>query len=89
MQSEPVRNLFKSVVRFFLRLVSAGLLAYLGAGGICEATDFLAWRSSDYVCGHNTALTFGLLFVVIWALLEFALPVFFRGRLHVEASGKE
>jgi len=88
MQSERVRNAFKGLLSFFLRLVSAGFLAYLSAEGICEATEWFAWRSSDYVCGHNAALTLGPLFIVIWALLEFALPAFFRGRSHVEASGK-
>jgi len=89
MQSERVRNAFKGLLAFFLRLVCAGFLAYLGAAGICEATSWLAWRSSDYVCGHNAALTLGPLFVAIWVLLEFALPAFFRGMSHVEASGKE
>jgi hypothetical protein len=89
MQSERVRNLFKAVMGFVLRLVSAGFLAYLSAGGVCEAAVVLAWRSSDHVCGHNAALTFGPLFVVIWALLEFAVPAFTLGRFHVGASGKE
>ena len=81
MTTEPnAAAFFKGLVAWLLRMLCAGALAYFGASGICAGTEHFHWQSSEYVCGHNVALTLGPLFIVIWLLLEVALPMVFRGR---------
>ncbi len=74
------RLFFKGFVAWVLRIIAAGVLAFLSSAGVCRATEFFLWSASDYVCGHNAVLMIGLLFIIFWVFLEFALPKLLRGK---------